>query len=61
MNVEGSEQKIFSVTVTEIDQAQRSDSELKVHLKEKVPKKKANPKYSVKVIDDVDIVVDGKT
>ena len=40
---------------------QRSNSELKAYLKRKFPKQKVNPKYSVEVIDDVDIVVYEKT
>ena len=57
-NVEGSKQEIYPVTVEEIAQEQRKDRELKAYFKKKFPKgKKANTKFSVKVIDKVEILV----
>jgi hypothetical protein len=57
-NMEGSEQEIYLVTVADIAQEQRRDRDLKAYFKRKFPKgQKANPKLSVKVIDEVEILV----
>jgi hypothetical protein len=56
-NIEGDEQEIYLVTVTEIAQEQHRDRLLKSYFKEKFRKReKVNHKFSVKVIDKVEIL-----